>query len=104
MGLFDGCRCRRRNLHGSKQLVYVVRASAETRSGRGGSWRRIAKLRPVLHRAPLAFLIMRGEKGERGKTERPGKVENRKQKAESRNGAIANGRSQIAKGQSPIAK
>src|ERR1039457_5455775 len=73
MGLFDGCRCRRRNLHGSKQLVYVVRACAETRSGRGGSWRRIAKLRPVLHRAPLAFLIRRGEKGER-----PGTAESRK--------------------------
>src|ERR1035438_2140013 len=56
MGLFDGCRCSRLNIHGSKQLVYVVQASSETPSWRRCSWPRIAELRPVLHWPPLAFL------------------------------------------------
>src|ERR1035437_5485660 len=61
MGLFDGCRCRRLDLHGSKQRVYVVRASSETSAWRSCSWPRIAKLRAILHWPPLAFLIKKPE-------------------------------------------
>jgi hypothetical protein len=61
MGLFDGCRCRRLDLHGSKQRVYVVRASSETSAWRSCFWPRIAKLRAILHWPPLAFLIKKPE-------------------------------------------
>src|ERR1035438_31183 len=64
MGLFDGCRCSRPNIHGSKQLVYVVQGSSETPSWRRCSWPRIAELRPVLPWPPLAFLNMGGENAE----------------------------------------
>src|SRR6185369_11537497 len=51
-----GCRCSRLNFHGSKQLVSVVQASAETPFWRYCAWHWIADLWPVLRRPPLAFL------------------------------------------------